>query len=682
MRSIKVRMLVFILSIVILAIGVLMLSSDSASRGIITEQMSRQMDSELRGQANEIIAELEGVATIAQSLSKFVGSTYQDTTLTAYETVLKNTIFTDELVSGSGIWFEPNVYDPSETYIGPYAYKDGGDAVITYDYSNEEYNYFQYEFYTNAKNSSGEAVFTDPYYDETSDSVMSSCSVPIFNESGEFIGVITADIILSTLQDMVGAIRVGETGSAFLLNSEGIYISSADEEKQMDLNITAESNASLAKAGAYIMENESGDTTYTAEAATYHLYFTTLSGFGWHLCIQMDQSELDQPVQMLRLKMFAIGIAALLLVILVVLWQVGYITKNVKRVNEFTGRLAEGDFTVDGIELKAKDEIGRMSESMNQMYRNNKTVIGRISEHSEILDAAAGELSSAATRLEEQFGQIKTLMTGVNGNMMSTSAATEEVNASVEEVNSSIGILVGETGQSEKLSGEIKQRAEEIKRSSQKSSEESIRLSGQYQKNVEESIENAKIVESIGMLADVIAGIADQINLLSLNASIEAARAGEQGRGFAVVAGEIGKLAGDTANAVSEIKDTITKIRTSFDGLIHDTTELLRFVTDTVTPDYQSFVNAAAQYGNDADSIRESTMNISGLTEHIEKIVNEVAEAVSSIAESSQEVASSSATIVEALDGASGVVGQVNEKAEEQALISSDLTNVVSRFKL
>ena len=531
-------------------------------------------------------------------------------------------------------------------------------------------------------NSSGEAVFTDPYYDETSDTVMSSCSVPIYNANREFIGVITADIILSTLQDIVENIHVGDSGRAILLNGEGVYLSCSDSEKEMNMDITKEANTSLAAAGTNIMSNQSGETTYTEDGKTYHVYFTTLVGFDWHLCIQLDQSELDQPVQMLRLKMGAIGIVALLLVIFIILQQVGYVTKNVKRVNEFAGRLAEGDFKVANIESKAKDEIGRMSESMNMMYRNNKSVLSKISENSGVLDIAAGELSVAATELEAQFEQIKVLMTGVNGNMMSTSAATEEVNASVEEVNASINVLVGETGQSEKLSEEIKQRAEEIKRSSQNSSEESIRLSGQYQRNVEESIENAKIVESIGMLADVIAGIADQINLLSLNASIEAARAGEQGRGFAVVAGEIGKLAGETANAVGQIKDTIAKIKTSFDGLIHDTTELLQFVTDTVTPDYQSFVNAAVQYGDDADSIRASTINIAELTDHIEKIVNEVSEAVSSIAESSQEVASSSVTIVEALDSATGVVGQLNEKAEEQTSIASDLTNVVSRFKL
>ena len=142
MRSIKVRMLAFILPIVILSMVILTLRSESASRNIISEQTAKQMDSELRGQANTIVAELESVSTIAQSLSGFVGGTYQETSLTAYEDALKNIISTNELVNGSGIWFEPNVYDSTQTYVGPYAYKDGEETVITYDYSNEEYNYF------------------------------------------------------------------------------------------------------------------------------------------------------------------------------------------------------------------------------------------------------------------------------------------------------------------------------------------------------------------------------------------------------------------------------------------------------------------------------------------------------------------------------------------------------------
>ena len=91
-----------------------------------------------------------------------------------------------------------------------------------------------------------------------------------------------------------------------------------------------------------------------------------------------------------------------------------------------------------------------------------------------------------------------------------------------------------------------------------------------YSERLQLSIENAKVVESIGEMANVISGIAEQINLLSLNASIEAARAGDAGRGFAVVATEIGKLAGSTSQAVEEIQSTITEVKSAFNGLAND----------------------------------------------------------------------------------------------------------------
>ena len=212
--------------------------------------------------------------------------------------------------------------------------------------------------------------------------------------------------------------------------------------------------------------------------------------------------------------------------------------------------------------------------------------------------------------------------------------------------------------------------------------QESTDLSERYQKNVEESIENAKVVDSIGVLADVIAGIAEQINLLSLNASIEAARAGEQGRGFAVVAGEIGKLASETAKAVDEIKQTIDKIQNSFNGLIKDTDILLQFIMNRVTPDYKSFVEVAEQYGLDAEAITTTTNNIVEKTGFIHQIISEVTDAITNIAESSQEVSTSSAIIMEAIDEASNVVEQVNDKSIEQETVSRELTDIVKTFKL
>ena len=94
-------------------------------------------------------------------------------------------------------------------------------------------------------------------------------------------------------------------------------------------------------------------------------------------------------------------------------------------------------------------------------------------------------------------------------------------------------------------------------------------------------------------MANVISEIADQINLLSLNASIEAARAGEAGKGFAVVASEIGSLATSTAEAVGQIQNTISQVQNAFDSLTKDAQNMLGFVVNDVTPDYSNFVEVA-----------------------------------------------------------------------------------------
>ena len=204
----------------------------------------------------------------------------------------------------------------------------------------------------------------------------------------------------------------------------------------------------------------------------------------------------------------------------------------------------------------------------------------------------------------------------------------------------------------------------------------------QFEERLAESIENAKVVSSIEEMANVISEIAEQINLLSLNASIEAARAGEAGKGFAVVASEIGSLATSTAEAVGQIQNTISQVQNAFDSLTKDAQNMLGFVVNDVTPDYSNFVEVAKQYGEDAASIERTAENISNMSDNIKQIMQEVTAAVQSIAEATQDTTEVSGNMTEKVVVVADHVDNVSEMAEKEDVIARELTGVVSRFKL
>ncbi len=680
-KKMGTKIIVVILPIMLLAQIVLTVISAVSSSALINEEMASNMNSELSYNQAQIERYLDGVRTMATTISMSVADTYQNTELPEYEEMLANIIQTNDIVLGSGLWFEPYVYDPEEEYVGPYVYKDGGSIQVTYDYSNAEYDYFSQEYYTNAMNSDV-AVITDPYYDPTTDTIMSSCSVPII-DGGKKIGCVTVDIELTTIQQLVENVTIGEQGSAILTTGSGVYLAGVDDEKIASaMNIAEDENASLAAAGAEILANKTGTCAYEQGGKRYQLYYGSLEELNWKFILQISRAEMQQPLYQLIGKLIFVCVIAVLLVFVVILLQAGGITKSISKVQSFAGELAGGNYAVTALEIKGRDEIADMGNSLNEMYGNNRNMISNISQHAAEINTSSERLNDSAAHLKNEFDSITRYMSQVNDAVLGTSSSTEELYASVEQITASADRLAEETEHSLGLAHEIHNRAADVKKNSQQSFEMTSTLRQNYEKELAESIERAKVVENIDGMAKMISDIAEQISLLSLNASIEAARAGDSGRGFAVVATEIGNLANDTAVAVSGIQKTISEVQAAFESLAGNARQMLGFVADTVTPDYRSFVEIAGQYGKDAESITEFSERLSHMAESIRENMEQVTGALQTITESTQDTATTSADIMTSVDGVTDVVSDMSKLAEDQHEISSNLNSVIGKFQL
>lgn len=679
--NLKTKMLLGILPIVAASLILVTYIGVNRFTSAFQTLTSEKAAAVLEANSNSIDSTLETLRSTATILSNNVGTSYTYTSLDSYGEIFSNVIMDNDVISGAGIWFAKGVYQ-NKQYAGPYWYKDGNSVAYTDEYSNADYDYFSQEYYIDAVSmTSLDATITDPYYDDASGTILASCSAPIFNSNGECIGCITVDTTLDSIQDLVSSMSLGTSSTSILLSSTGTYLYDVDESKATSSQNIA-NDSDFSSIASTVLTNESGlDSIEKSDGA--HIYFyDTIPEVNWKLIITLSQDELDSTMIEIRNMLIVICIVAIAISALVILILVNSITKSVKSVKTFAGLLASGDFTVSKIHTKSQDELGQMSDSLNNMYENNKSVISQVSDESEKIDEASATLEGMASQLTNEFQAIQSNMTGVNDAMMSASAATEQVNASVEEVNASVQLLANHANESKGLADSIQKRAKDIEDNSKAAYDHAIQIAQERESDIEIANSQADVVQQIGSLADSIAEIADQINLLSLNASIEAARAGEHGKGFAVVATEINKLAGDTGAAVGEIQNTVSGVQEAFSNLLKATNELLTFLKETVTPDYDNFVNVAQQYGADADSFGQTSNSIAEMVGTIRGAMGEVSSAIQNITESTQDTASRSAEITDTVNTVSGVVENVSDMSGKQSVIAKNLSGVVSKFKL
>ncbi|WP_186430736.1 methyl-accepting chemotaxis protein [Clostridium sp. BSD9I1] len=405
-------------------------------------------------------------------------------------------------------------------------------------------------------------------------------------------------------------------------------------------------------------------------------------------CVEINESlakqdNIDNIAQFNKVRNTTLiyTLIAFLIIIFIAYVIVKNIMNPLNKIKNLAQRLSNYDLT-EPIDITRKDEFGQTGVALNTAQENVSNLVKVIMENSQDISASSEELSATVEELATKAETIDEAVDSIAAVMQESSATSQQISASAQEVDSSINVLSSKAMEGSSNANNFKERAKEVKNKSQQAIEETRRIYIEKQKNMLKAIEDGKVVDSIKVMADTIGSIAGQTNLLALNAAIEAARAGEQGRGFAVVAEEVRKLAEQSAQAVINIQDTISKVQQAFKSSIDTGSDILEFINKQVQEQFDAYGQTGDQYYNDSDFVSKMSEEIAAMAEEITATVEQVSEAVLNMAQASQKSSSEAETIKISMDENTKAIDQVAITAQSQAELAQRLNEIVQKFKI
>jgi len=311
-----------------------------------------------------------------------------------------------------------------------------------------------------------------------------------------------------------------------------------------------------------------------------------------------------------------------------------------------------GDFT-HRVNVDSSDEVGQTAGSFNHLLDSLQKTLKGILEHTSQLDNAAIELASTA----QQVAQSSEMASETSSAM---AASVEEMTVSINHVAES----TQETSKTTQHTSELSQKGGEVIRQTVKKMHA---MAGAVRESSESISELGKQSERISGIVQVIKDVADQTNLLALNAAIEAARAGEQGRGFAVVADEVRKLAERTTKATGEISETITAIQSSLQSAVS--------AMGHAAEEVESGVSLADQAGSSINNIQDGAQEVQTCVSEASNALNEQSTASQSIAQQVERVA-------QAAEENSAAASTASDSAKNIEQLARLMREAVMKFKV
>ena len=525
------------------------------------------------------------------------------------------------------------------------------------------------------------------YYTPSYEAPASFISAPIF-KLGEIIGVLIFQVPIHKLNAILTSSNrwkedgLGESGEVYLVGPDNLMRSDSRFLIESPDNYLAsaagfgidEANALKMKTKNTSILLQAVNTPGVESALTGQVGFDTfpdyrnipvlsayakldVPGLDWAIVSQMDAEEAFAPAQRLSKTLFAssAGVAAVMLAVAVALggWFTRRLTKPIERLEQEIVRMeAESDLS-QRLNSDRGDVTGGIVASLNNMLEKMYSIITMVSSSSVSMTDASSNMNEISNITAHDVIKQKN--------------ETDQVVVAIEKLNETASVVSSNADDASNAAREANKHAKQGNEVVAQATDSISQLAGDVQSASDVIARLANESENIGGVLDVIRGIAEQTNLLALNAAIEAARAGEQGRGFAVVADEVRTLASRTGESTEEIQKMIEGLQTGAQDAV------------AVMERGQQQVTISVEKTNDAAEVLKSIISaMSEITDMNERI----AEASSGQCSLTDQVTQNMSSIAKISDGTTANAQQTEQASVGLNQLAKDLNAAVAQFKL